>query len=185
MFIKENRGTPASFCCVRSKCKWLVGSQKELQALLSSRIKATKVIPSRLRFRRIRLGWRGATSNYDPVKPFSSPRPRWFIVLGEVNKPGAYVLNSTGAVTLLQLVAAPGGPTHAGAVGGTRMIRRTPTRLQELPVPLKALLRGKTADIPISADDNLFVPSSRMKNIMAAGTIVATGTATAAIYHVF
>ena len=106
-------------------------------------------------------------------------------VLGEVNKRGAYVLNSTGAVTLLQLVAAPGGPTHAGAVGGTRMIRRTPTGLQELPVPLKALLRGKGADIPISADDILFVPSSRMKTVVAASAIVATSTATAAVYRVF
>ena len=106
-------------------------------------------------------------------------------VLGEVNRPGAYILNSTGAVTVLQVVAAAGGPTHAAAVGGTRMLRRTPTGLQERPVPLKALLRGKTADIPVSADDILFVPSSRVKTIVAASTLVATTTATAAIYRVF
>ena len=106
-------------------------------------------------------------------------------VLGEVNKPGAYILNSTGAVTVLQVVAAAGGPTHAAAVGGTRMLRRTPSGLQELPVPLKALLRGKTADIPVSAEDILFVPSSRMKTIVAASTVVATSAATGAIYHVY
>jgi polysaccharide export outer membrane protein len=106
-------------------------------------------------------------------------------VLGEVNRPGAYILNSTGAVTVLQLVAAAGGPTHTAAVGGTRMLRRTPSGLQELPVPLKALLRGKTADIPISAEDILFVPSSRMKDLVAASSVVATSTATAAIYRVF
>jgi polysaccharide biosynthesis/export protein len=64
-------------------------------------------------------------------------------VLGEVNKPGAYILNSTGGVTVLQVVAAAGGPTHSAAPGGTKMLRRTPNGLQELPVPLKALLRGK------------------------------------------
>lgn len=106
-------------------------------------------------------------------------------VLGEVIKPGAYILNSTGVVTVLQLVAAAGGPTHAAAVGGTRMLRRTPSGLQELPVPLKALLRGKTADIPVSAEDILFVPSSRIKTIIAASTVVATSTATAAVYRVF
>jgi polysaccharide export outer membrane protein len=106
-------------------------------------------------------------------------------VLGEVNKPGAYILNSTGAVTVLQVVAAAGGPTHAAAVGGTRMLRRTPSGLQERPVPLKALLRGKTADIPVSAEDILFVPSSRIKTIVAASTVVATSTATAAVYRVF
>ena len=106
-------------------------------------------------------------------------------VLGEVIKPGAYILNSTGAVTVLQVVAAAGGPTHSAAVGGTRMLRRTPSGLQELPVPLKALLRGKTADIPVSAEDILFVPSSRIKTIIAASTVVATSTATAAVYRVF
>jgi polysaccharide export outer membrane protein len=106
-------------------------------------------------------------------------------VLGEVNKPGAYILNSTGAVTVLQVVAAAGGPTHLAAVGRTRMLRRTPNGLQESPVPLKALLRGRTADIPVSAEDILFVPSSRIKDFVAASTVVATSTATAAVYRVF
>jgi polysaccharide export outer membrane protein len=106
-------------------------------------------------------------------------------VLGEVNKPGAYILNSTGGVTVLQVVAAAGGPTHSAAPGGTRMLRRTPNGLQELPVPLKALLRGKTADIPVSAEDILFVPSSRIKTVIGASTLVATSAATAAVYRVF
>ena len=57
--------------------------------------------------------------------------------------------------------------------------------MQELPVPLKALLRGKTADIPVAAEDILFVPSSRMKDLVAASSVIATSTATAAIYRVF
>jgi polysaccharide export outer membrane protein len=106
-------------------------------------------------------------------------------VLGEVNKPGAYILNSTGAVTVLQVVAAAGGPTHAASVGGTRMLRKTPSGLEERPIPLKALLHGKTADIPVSAEDILFVPSSKMKTIASVSSVIATSTATAAIYHVF
>jgi len=106
-------------------------------------------------------------------------------VLGEVNKPGGYILNSTGAVTVLQVVAAAGGPTHLAAVGRARMLRRTPNGLQESPVPLKALLRGKTADIPVLPEDILFVPSSRTKDLIAASSMVATTTATAAIYRVF
>ena len=106
-------------------------------------------------------------------------------VLGEVNKPGGYILNSTGAMTVLRVVAAAGGPTHAAAVGGTKMVRRTPNGLRELPVPLKAILRGKTADMPLSADDILFVPSSRLKTAVALTTVVATSAATAAIYHVY
>ena len=86
-------------------------------------------------------------------------------VLGEVNKPGGYILNSAGAMTVLRVVAAAGGPTGSASVGGTKMVRRTPSGLQQLPVPLKAILRGKTADMPLSADDILFVPSSHLKTV--------------------
>ena len=106
-------------------------------------------------------------------------------VLGEVNKPGGYILNSADAMTVLRVVAAAGGPTHAASVGGTKMVRRTPSGLRELPVPLKAILRGKTADMPLSADDILFVPSSRLKTAVAMTTVVATSAATAAVYHVY
>ena len=106
-------------------------------------------------------------------------------VLGEVNKPGAYVLNTTAAVTVLRVVAEAGGPTRAAAAGRTRMLRRTSNGLQELPVPLKDLLRGKTADIPVSPEDIIFVPSSRTKSVVAATTVVGISAATAAIYHVY
>jgi polysaccharide export outer membrane protein len=96
------------------------------------------------------------------------PRAGIVYVLGEVNKPGGYVLNSAGGgVTVLRVVAAAGGPTRAAAVGGTKMIRRTPNGLQELPVPLKDLLHAKVADIPVQAEDIIYVPGSRMKNVSA------------------
>jgi hypothetical protein len=41
-----------------------------------------------------------------------------------------------------------------------QMLRRTPNGLQELPVPLKDLLRAKVADIPVQADDIIYVPST-------------------------
>jgi polysaccharide export outer membrane protein len=106
-------------------------------------------------------------------------------VLGEVNKPGGYVLNSAGAMTVLRVVAAAGGPTSSASLGGTKMVRRTPSGLQELPVPLKNILRGKTPDIPLTPDDILFVPSSHLKTVVAMSTVVATAAATAAIYHVY
>ena len=104
-------------------------------------------------------------------------------VLGEVGKPGGYVLNSTGGVTVLRVVAAAGGPTRVASVGGTKMLRRTPSGLQELRVPLKELLHAKVADIPVQADDIIYVPSSRLKTAMNAGALLTT-IGTAAIYRV-
>jgi protein involved in polysaccharide export with SLBB domain len=45
-------------------------------------------------------------------------------VLGEVGKPGGYVLGSAAGVTVLRVVPAAGGPTRNASVGGTKMLRR-------------------------------------------------------------
>jgi hypothetical protein len=52
-------------------------------------------------------------------------------------------------------------------------------------LPLKALLRGKTADIPVSPEDIVFVPSSHTKAVLAASSVVAATAASAAVYRVF
>ncbi len=104
-------------------------------------------------------------------------------VLGEVNKPGGYALNSSGGVTLLQVLAAAGGPTHLAAVSGTKMVRRTPAGLKELSVPMKDLLHAKTADIPMNPGDIVYVPSSKVKSALNAGALASSAGA-AAIYRI-
>jgi polysaccharide export outer membrane protein len=103
-------------------------------------------------------------------------------VLGEVNRPGGYVLNATGGVTVLQIVAAAGGPTHVASYGKTTLLHRTPTGFQLEKVDLKKLLRGKTQDVAVRNDDILFIPTSGIKNALNATTLVAAA-GTAAIYH--
>lgn len=106
-------------------------------------------------------------------------------VLGEVNKPGGYVLGSgAGAgITVLRVVAAAGGPTRGARIGGTKMLRRTPTGLQELPVPLKDVMHAKRPDIPLEAEDIIFVPSSRLKGAFNSGALL-TALGTVALYRI-
>jgi polysaccharide export outer membrane protein len=104
-------------------------------------------------------------------------------VLGEVNKPGGYVLNSINGVTVLRVFAAAGGATRAASVGGTKMIRNTPSGLKELQVPLKNILRAKAPDMPVQADDIIYVPSSRIKEVLNAGAL-ATTLGTVALYKI-
>jgi polysaccharide biosynthesis/export protein len=111
------------------------------------------------------------------------PKAGIVYVLGEVTRPGGYVLNSTGGITALQVVAAAGGPTHVASAGKTRLLRRTETGFQEEPVNLKKLLRGKAQDIAVHDQDILFIPSSGIKTALNASALVAT-VGTAAIYHV-
>jgi polysaccharide export outer membrane protein len=104
-------------------------------------------------------------------------------VLGEVSKPGGYVLNSINGVTVLRVFAAAGGATRAASVGRTKMIRNTPSGLKELQVPLKNILRAKTPDMPVQADDIIYVPSSRIKEVLNAGAL-ATTLGSVALYKI-
>jgi polysaccharide export outer membrane protein len=103
-------------------------------------------------------------------------------VLGEVIKPGGYILNSTTGVSLVRVVAAAGGPTRLASTGGTKMLRRTPDGLQQVPVKLKDILKAKAPDIPVQADDIIYVPNSRLKTVLNTGQLL-TSLGTAAIYQ--
>jgi polysaccharide biosynthesis/export protein len=126
-----------------------------------------------------------ALSNVD-IKPGDTvvvPTAPIVYVLGEVTKPGGYVLNSTIGATLLRVVAAAGGPTHEASVGGTRMLRNTPDGLKLLQVPLKNVLKAKAPDMPVQAEDIIYVPRSRIRAALSPGALLMAA-ASVAIYRV-
>jgi polysaccharide export outer membrane protein len=111
------------------------------------------------------------------------PKAGIVYVLGEVTRPGGYVLNSTGGITVLQVVAVAGGTTHVASAGKTKLLRKTENGFQEQQIDLKKLLRGQIHDVPVRDEDILFVPTSGVKSALNAGTLIAT-MGSAAIYHV-
>jgi polysaccharide export outer membrane protein len=111
------------------------------------------------------------------------PRAGIVYVLGEVTRPGGYVMNATGGITVMQIVAVAGGPTHLASAGKTRLLRRTANGFQEQRIDLKKLLRGQAQDVSVRDEDILFVPTSGVKSALNASALVGTVGA-AAIYHV-
>ena len=126
-----------------------------------------------------------AASNIDlqPGDTVVVPRAGIVYVLGEVTRPGGYVLNSTGGITVLQVVAVAGGPTHISAAGKTRLLRRNGNGFQEQTINLKKLLRGKAHDVSVQNEDILFIPSSAIKTALNASALIGVA-ASAAIYRV-
>jgi polysaccharide export outer membrane protein len=126
-----------------------------------------------------------AASNIDlqPGDTVIVPRAGIVYVLGEVTRPGGYVLNSTGGITVLQVVAVAGGPTHVASAGKTRLLRKTENGFQEQRIDLKKLLRGQVQDVSVRDEDILYIPSSAIKPALNASSLVAV-TASAAIYRV-
>ena len=104
-------------------------------------------------------------------------------VLGEVYRPGGYISNSRGGFTVLQVMAAAGGPTRVAAEGKTIMMRRKENGLQGIPVPLGKMLRGKQSDVAVLPDDILYVPSSKVKEALSLGAIIPMASQ-AAIYRI-
>lgn len=107
-------------------------------------------------------------------------------VVGEVNKPGGYLLKANENISLLQAIALAEGVTHTAAGGHTRIIRTdaaTGART-EVSVNLKKVLAGSSPDPILRARDIVFVPNSSSKAALFRSTqgIVATATA-AAIYR--
>jgi polysaccharide export outer membrane protein len=111
------------------------------------------------------------------------PKAGIVYVLGEVTRPGGYVLNSTGGITVLQVVAVAGGPTHVASAGKTRLLRRTENGFQEQRIDLKKLLRGKAHDVSVQNEDILFIPSSAIKTALNASALVGVAASTA-IYRI-
>jgi polysaccharide export outer membrane protein len=111
------------------------------------------------------------------------PRAGIVYVLGEVTRPGGYVLNSSGGISVLQVVAVAGGPTHLASAGKTRLLRHTENGFQEQQIDVTKLLRGKAQDVSLRDEDILFVPTSGVKTVLNASALVGSATTTA-IYRV-
>lgn len=100
-------------------------------------------------------------------------------VVGEVGRPSGFLMDSDN-LTVLKVIALAGGTTRLAKMNGVRIIRKGPNGMTETPVELKKMLQAKAADIPMKADDILFVPSSTAKVVMGRTVDVAVQAASAA-----
>lgn len=96
-------------------------------------------------------------------------------MVGEVNRPGGFVMENN-KITVSQALAMAAGPTHMAALNGTKMIRHTPEGLKDITLPLKKVLEAKLPDIELQPDDIIWVPSSKTKAISGASTSTILNT---------
>jgi polysaccharide biosynthesis/export protein len=99
-------------------------------------------------------------------------------VVGDVTKPGGFMIESNDRLTVMEIMALAGGTTRTSAKDKARLIRKTPNGREEMPIPLNAMLNGKVKDMPVEDGDILFVPSSGKKVAMYRGTDSVIGIAT-------
>jgi len=87
-------------------------------------------------------------------------------VVGDVSKPGGYVMENNQKITVLMALAMSGGQNKNASLDKSKIIHKNTTDgvAQEIPVPLGKILAGKAKDISLEADDILFVPNSAAKS---------------------
>ena len=102
------------------------------------------------------------------IKPndvISVPKADTIYVIGAVRKPGAYVLGEHRSLGTLEILAMAEGTEKTAATSNAKIMRviAGSNERAEIPVDLRAILNGKMPDLPLAADDILFVPTSRAK----------------------
>jgi polysaccharide biosynthesis/export protein len=102
------------------------------------------------------------------IKPndvISVPKADTIYVIGAVKKPGVYVLGEHRSLSALQILALAEGADKTADTKDARIMRVIPgsNDRADIPVDLKAILSLKMPDVPLTADDILFVPVSKAK----------------------
>jgi polysaccharide biosynthesis/export protein len=104
-------------------------------------------------------------------------------VLGDVGKPGGFLIENNDRLTVMQAIALAQGTNRTASLNNSKLIRKTATGLEELPVPLGKMLANKTPDKALADGDILFVPSSAAKNTLRVIENILPAAAGAAIYR--
>ena len=99
-------------------------------------------------------------------------------VLGEVGRPSGLLMND-GSLTVIQAIALVGGTNRTAKMNGAKILRKGPHGVSEMPIQLKKILHAKAPDVPMQADDILFVPGSATKALTSRGmdTVISTASA--------
>jgi polysaccharide export outer membrane protein len=98
-----------------------------------------------------------------------------------VKKPGAYPVKNDEETTILQLLALSEGLTPYSAKVAY-VYRRSPGGSKaEVPVPLAKIMKRQSPDVPLQANDILYIPDNNGKRLTAEtiDRIAGLGTATA------
>lgn len=104
-------------------------------------------------------------------------------VVGSVRKPGGFELGQNENLSAMQVLSLAAGLDRDAAPHMARIMRVVPgsTSREEIPIDLKKLMQGKEPDLPMQANDILFVPNTSAKGVtsrtLEAVVQIATGLA--------
>jgi polysaccharide biosynthesis/export protein len=115
------------------------------------------------------------------------PEAQKIYVVGNVKKPGAYPIRSDEETTILQMLALSEGLSPFPAKIAY-VYRRSPAGLKtEVPVSLSKIMKRQSPDVPLQANDILYIPDAKGQRLTAEtlDRLAGIGGATAANYAIW
>ncbi len=110
-------------------------------------------------------------------------------VVGQVRRPGGFLLQTNENISVLQALALAEGLSPTAAAKNARIIESgaTPESRRQVAVNLEKILKGKAPDLVLQSQDILFVPNSGRKSVLH-GFVnsmggIATAVSGAAVYR--
>ena len=104
-------------------------------------------------------------------------------VLGAVTRPGGFVMQEEGTLTVLEAIALAYGTTALASTGTIYLLRRNADGSSAYtPIPYKKMTRGQSPVVQLHATDVLYVPSNLIKSLYTSTQQLVTAAGTAAIY---
>lgn len=122
------------------------------------------------------------------VKPYdviSIPRAELIYVIGSVKRAGGFVLSEREHLSVLQALSMAEGLDRVASGKNAKILRSSDgaSTRTEIPVDVNKILAGKTSDVPMVANDILFIPNSAAKSAGSRAVEAALQLGTAAIWH--
>ncbi len=110
------------------------------------------------------------------------PKAGIVYVLGDIAHPGGYVMQNDSQLTVLQAIALAAGTSKTASEKRIRLVRNVDGLTQSVDLPLRDMERGRQPDVPLQANDILYVPFSLAKNVSLGIANITAAASSALIY---
>jgi polysaccharide biosynthesis/export protein len=115
-----------------------------------------------------------------PNDVISVPKAKMVYVVGSVRRPGGFALNEKETISVLQAISLAEGLVSTASPRKAVILHREDgsARSAEVRIDVQKILSGKSKDMPLLADDILFIPTSAAKAIAtrSAEALIQTGS---------
>ena len=112
------------------------------------------------------------------------PRAGMAYVLGDVARPGGYMMRDNGSMTVLQAISEAQGTTRNASLKRVLLLRKSGDTTETIPIQLKAIQRGQQPDQHLTNGDILFVPTNGLKSFGESTAAIMASISGAALYAV-